>query len=284
MKFLKCLNIFLLSKDYDFFSRHKGKKMRKFGFKFFSTNFQTAPETITECAEFALSKEDVFMEFTAVTVTTDEEFKKIKAAIGNIEVRIHASYDGFDASNSELFQQNNKILASAQKAADIFDAKTIVVHAGYGHSKKHLEEAARQFKLFNDERIVVENLPYYDNNGDEMLGNMADEIAYIRNESKCGFCFDFSHAICSATAQKLDVDKYLQSLFLLKPTVYHMCDGNTTETKDLHLHFGEGNYPLKHYLNDYTDENAYITMETGNGFEQSNDLRIKDYNYLKAIL
>ena len=55
----------------------KEKKMRKFGFKFFSTNFQTAPETITECAEFALSKEDIFMEFTAVTVTTNEEFKKI---------------------------------------------------------------------------------------------------------------------------------------------------------------------------------------------------------------
>lgn len=258
--------------------------MRKFGFKFFSTNFQTAPKIIKECAEFAASKEDIFMEFTAVAITTDEEFKKIKETIGNIEVRIHASYDGFDASNRELLRRNQKILASAQKAADIFDAKTIVVHAGCGHSKKHLEEAARQFKLFNDERIVVENLPYYDNNGDELLGNTADEIAYIKNESKCGFCFDFSHAICSTIALELDVEKYLQSLFLLKPDVYHMCDGNVTNVKDLHLHFGEGNYPLKHYLNDYTGENAYITMETGNGFEQSNDLRIKDYNYLKSML
>ena len=257
--------------------------MKKFGFKFFSTNFQKAPVQIKAAAEFILAQPDMFAEVTALEETSAEEFARIKAIFGGAEVRIHASYIGFDAGNREMERQNQKVLAVAQKAADIFAAKTIVVHAGYGHTKQHLEEAARQFKLFADERIMVENLPYYDNNGDELLGNTAEDIAYIMNESGCGFCFDFSHAICSALALKIDVEKFLQSLFALKPNVYHMCDGDLKVMQDVHWHFGNGNYPLKHYLNDYTDENAYITMETGAGFEAENDLRIQDYRYLKAI-
>jgi hypothetical protein len=62
-----------------------------------------------------------------------------------------------------------------------------------------------------------------------------------------------------------------------------MCDGDITKAADEHLHFGEGNYPLKHFLNDLTDENAYITMETGKGVEQHCDLRIRDYAYLQNM-
>lgn len=257
--------------------------MRKFGFKFFSTNFQASPKTITEAVEYIASKPDMFMEISIISSTTEAELKQIKKQIGHTEVRIHASYKGFDAGNREFEQQNKKILAHSQKAADIFESETIVVHSGYGHGKKYLEETARQFKVFHDERILVENLPYYDNNGDDMHGSTAEEIAYIMSESGCGFCFDFSHAICAALSLNIDIDTQLKSFYSLNPRAYHMCDGDMRKAKDTHLHFGKGNYQLKHFLNDYTDDNAYITMETGKGFEQYNDLRIKDYQYLKSI-
>lgn len=258
--------------------------MRKFGFKSFSTNIQTAPNLIRESAEFAKSVKDVFIELTALAETSADAWQIIKNQIGNTEVRIHASYIGLDTGNRELERQNKKIVAMAQRAADLFDAKTIIVHAGYGHAPQCLEETARQFKLFKDERIVVENLPYFDNNGDKLHGHSADEIKYIMNESGCGFCFDFSHAICAALSLRHDVETHLKEFFALNPTVYHMCDGDITTAKDMHLHFGEGNYPLKHFLNDFTDEQAYITMETGKGAEQHCDFRIKDYNYLKSLI
>ena len=256
--------------------------MRKFGFKFFSTNFEKYSSTIKECVEFATSKEDIFIELSTINNTPKEEYLRIKQQLDGLEVRIHASYIGFDAGNREMEKQNREVLAKAQYAADVLNSKSIVVHAGYGHTQKQLEEAGRQFKLFNDKRIVVENLPYFDNNGDELLVHSAEDVAYMMNESGCGFCFDFSHAKCSAVALNADLEKYLQDLFKLKPSVYHMCDGDIKSLQDTHLHFGEGNFPLEHYLNTYTDKNAYITMETGNGFEQQNDLRIKDYEYLKA--
>lgn len=257
--------------------------MRKYGFKSFSTNINTAPDLIRECAEFARSRDDIFIELTALADTTAAEWQKIKAQIGAVEVRIHASYIGFDSSNKEQLAQNRKILAVAQRAADMFNAATIVVHAGYGHGEQYLAETARQFRLFNDARVVVENLPYFDNNGDHMHGSTASEIDYIRQVSGCGFCFDFSHAICAALSLHKDVETQLKEFFALKPTVYHLCDGYIKVAEDEHLHFGEGDYPLRHFVHDLTAADAYITMETGKSVEQHSDGRIKDYNFLRQL-
>ena len=219
------------------------------------------------------------------TDSSEDDFKRIKKLLGNIEVRIHAPHDafGFDAGNREQEQFNRKILNISQKTADLFNAKTIVVHAGCGHGEQYINETVRQFKLFNDSRIVVENLPYLDYGKTPMHGSKPEEIKYIMNESGCGFCFDFSHAICAALSLQKNIETQLKEFFALKPSVYHMCDGYINKPEDAHLHFGTGNYPLQHFLNDFTDENAYITMETGKTLEQHSDLRIKDYEYLKSL-
>ena len=263
----------------------KAEKMRKFGFKIFSTNLETAPQLIKECADFAKTQSDVFIELMVVANSEKSDLKKIKEQIGNVEVRIHTPHNtmGFDAGNKELEQSNKKILTLSQKAADIFDAKTIVVHAGCGHGEKYISETARQFKLFNDSRIVVENLPLFDTDGEKLHGNTAEQIKYIMSESGCGFCFDFSHAICAALSLNKNIETQLKEFFVLNPNVYHMCDGDISKAEDSHMHFGTGNYPLQHFLNDFTDENAYITMETGKGIIQHANTWIKDYNYLKSL-
>jgi endonuclease IV len=258
--------------------------MRTFGFKLFSTNIYTAPLLVKECAEFVLSQNDMFIELMVVPSSSVDDLKTIKKQFADAQVRIHATYEKFDAGNRELEMENKKILALSQKAADIFNAQTIVVHAGIGHEQKYVDEAARQFKFFKDKRIVIENVPYFGCNGEKLLGNKPEEIAYIMNESGCGFCLDFSHAICAALSLNSDIEENFQKFFALRPSVYHMCDGNLHEAEDAHLHFGEGNYPLRHYLTDYTSDNAYITMETGKGVVQHNNLLIDDYNYLKALI
>lgn len=260
--------------------------MRKFGFKVFSTNLQTAPALIGECAAFAKNKDDMFVELMVVPNTSEEDLQHIKQQLINTEVRIHAPHHvmGFDAGNKNKEKQNCEILATAQRAADIFKAKTIVVHAGCGHDKENIKETVRQFKLFNDARIVVENLPFSDDQDNTLLqGNTAPEIKYIMDEVGCGFCLDFSHAICAALSLNMDIERQLQDLFALRPSVYHLCDGDIAKAEDLHWHYGAGNYPLKHFLYDLTAADAYITMETGESVFQHNDLWVKDYNYLKSL-
>lgn len=259
--------------------------MRKFGFKIYSTNLYNAPNLIKECSEYASSAPDVFIELMVVPDSTMADIKRIKKQIGDIEVRIHAPHDGmgFDPANRELQQKNQSLVAFAQKAADMFKSKTIVVHAGLGHAQQHIDETVRQFKLFNDSRIVVENLPYLDYGKIPMHGSTAEDISYIMQESGCGFCLDFSHAVCSAFSLNVNIDEFLKKFINLNPTVYHMCDGDITQVNDLHLHFRKGNFPLSHFLNDFTDKDAYITIETSISIEPHASLRIEDYLYLKSI-
>lgn len=259
--------------------------MRKFGFKLYTNNLVDTPGLIKECADFVSSVSDAFIELMIMPDSTVDDWKKIREQIGDIEVRVHAPHDGmgFDAGNRELEQKNRNLFTVAQKAADFFDSKTIVVHAGCGHGLPYMNETVRQFKLFNDSRIIVENLPYLDNGVVPMHGSVASEIAYIMKESGCGFCFDFSHAICAAVTLNMDIDKQLKSFFDLKPAVYHICDGYIDKDTDLHLYLNTGTFPLAHIINDFTDENAYVTIETGVGKVRKAELKIKDYQYLKSI-
>lgn len=260
--------------------------MRKYGFKIFNTNLQTAPALIGECAAFAKGKDDIFVELMVTADASEADLQHIRQLLDDTQVRIHAPHHvmGFDAGNKSKEKQNREILAAAQRAADIFKAKTIVVHAGCGHNKENINETVRQFKLFNDARIVVENLPFMDDHDNTLLqGNTAAEIKYIMDEVGCGFCLDFSHAICAALSLNMDIERQLQDFYALQPSVYHLCDGDIAQAEDVHWHYGEGNYPLQHFLHDLTASDAYITMETGYGVPQHNDLWVKDYNYLKSL-
>ena len=256
--------------------------MRHFGFKLFSSNLYNAPELVQECADFAQKQNDMFIELMVVSSSTHEDFAKLKDIFSGLEVRIHSAHlgEGFDAGNKDLEQQNRKLLKKSQQAADIFDSPTIIVHAGCGHDEEHLHETARQFKLFNDSRILVENL----SKEAPCQGNTAKEIQFIMDETGCGFCMDFSHAICAAVDLKIDIEKQLQSFFNLKPAVYHICDGFLDSSDDIHEHFGKGTYPLAHFLKDYTAPDGYITMETGHGVMEHNTLWVQDYQYLKSLL
>ena len=258
--------------------------MKKFGFKLFSTNLQTAPSLVEECADFVADKQDMFIELMVVPTSAKEDFHVMKQKLKDIEVRIHAPHKalGFDTGSKEFEEQNKKLFALTQYAADIFDAKSIVVHAGCGHGKQYMDETVRQFIMLNDKRIVVENL-HHSINGVARHGNTAEEISYIMRETGCGFCFDFSHAICAALSLNIDIETQLKSFYDLNPTVYHICDGDINKAEDAHMHCGTGNYNLQHFVNNYTADDAYITIETGKGVLQHNNLWVKDYRYLKSL-
>ncbi len=264
--------------------------MRHFGFKLFSTNLYNGPDLVKECANYARSQKDMFIELMVVSSSTYEDFLKLKDIFSGLEVRIHSMHhrEGFDAGNKDLEEQNCKLLSLSQHAADIFNSPTIIVHAGCGHDQKYLQETARQFKLFNDKRILVENLPYFSgtHSGEKLPfhGCSPEEIKYIMDETGCGFCFDFSHGACAAYYFKRDVDEMFQKFFDLQPSMYHICDGYVGEISDTHEHFGDGDYPLKHFIKDFTKDNAYITMETGHDVMEHNTRWVQDYQYLKSLL
>ena len=260
--------------------------MRKYSFKLFSSNIRNNPKIVEDGMKYVSEHADrMFVELMVQKETSREDLRMIKDCSSNVEIRLHAPHHlmNFNPGNKNLEAENRRIIEHVQYAADLLNAKSIVVHGGCGQGIEVLKETVRQFKLFDDKRIVVENLPVVAEEGLKLSGNTPEEIAFVQEGCGCGFCFDFSHALCAANSLNLDVEKQLAGFFALKPDVYHICDGFVDEVEDKHLHFGDGNYPLEHFLNDYTAKDAYITMETGRGVPVGIKPWIDDFEYMLKI-
>jgi sugar phosphate isomerase/epimerase len=260
--------------------------MRKFGVKLWSMDFVSNPQFVLEAEKALKEGKFGYLELFALPDTYDEVKEEAKRFEGLLTV-IHAPHvrQDFDTSNPDRVVENQKIFADSKKFADLLDAKMIVTHPGDRYGEGSLEENIRQFKALNDERIAVENLPYTcSSTHRDLMGATVEEIKSIKDEVHCRFCLDFSHAICSANKLKLNIYDMLAAFKALKPDMYHLCDGDDKSTIDAHLHYGEGNYDLRRFLTEFTDENALITMETGKGLPTGIKPWLDDAAYLSKLL
>lgn len=261
--------------------------MKKFGVKLWSRDFAKNPEFARQSV--AAVKEGYFdyIELFAVQHTYEEYHQKIAAEFKGIKTIIHAPHAalGMDVGNSEMFTQNQDKLADSQKYADLLGAEIIILHAGLNEGEQYVEESARQFKAFHEPRLTVENLPLLCTaTGKHSHGTSPAQIRQIMEASGCQFCLDFSHAICAANSYNRDKFEDLKAYQALNPVMYHMCDDNWNGIRDDHLHYGEGNYPLAELLNNYTNPDTFITMETGYGIPTAIQPWIDDITYLKSLL
>ncbi len=259
--------------------------MRKLGVKLWSRN-------VVECRPFfddvmSQVKKGMFdyVELFAFPGMYEQTAKVIAEQLEGVPAIIHNSHSGygFDAGNKERLADNIRDIDEAKRFADMLNAEIIVVHAGCGVKPENIDETIRQFKIFNDSRIAVENLPPMDGKAKlELHGRLPEEISRIMDETGCKFCLDFSHATCSANKNHLALDDVLNDFMRLKPCMFHLCDGFTDELDDSHLHFGKGNYNLKKIVQNYIPDNAFVTMETG-GRPVSADLWLADRDYFRHL-
>ena len=136
--------------------------MRKYGFKLFSSNLQHNPKLVDDTEEFVRNNLDSsFLELMVINSTPELDIHEFARRFKGIEVNIHAPHNsmGFDTGKKELERSNIEKLEKSFFLADEFDSKSIIVHAGCGRDPENIKETVRQFKLFDNKRIVVENLP-----------------------------------------------------------------------------------------------------------------------------
>lgn len=199
----------------------------------------------------------------------------------NIPFTIHAPHfgDGLNFSLREKHETNMKMALEAIEYADRLKAKYIIFHPGvYGN----IEETIKQINELNDKRIIIENKPQLGQKDEKCVGHTPEEIKHILKKTKCGFCLDIGHAICSANSKKINPIEYIKEFIALKPAMYHLTDGKYESQYDSHLHFTEGNYPIKDILKLIKD-NSIITNEAKkDSFENLDDF-ISDMKYLKNL-
>lgn len=199
----------------------------------------------------------------------------------NINYIIHAAHqsDGFNPANPDLLNQNIKIIDEAKHYADKLKSDIIICHLGYGGT---IEEAIRQLKIYNDDRIIVENLPRRNSELGEYIGVTPDEIKLIMNEGSCGLCFDFAHALCGANSYNIDYKNWFEKFNDLNPRLYHISDGHSDGLSDPHYHLGIGDYDIKYQASFISKENR-VSLETYDIGDKNMDLCVKDAKLLKNI-
>lgn len=175
----------------------------------------------------------------------------------------HSAHD-FNLAKPENEQYNKDIYAQTKRFADTLDAQYIIFHGGLDGT---VQETARQLRLFNEPRTLVENKPFLalpnSKHGRLCRGASLAELEYILSEVQCGFCLDIGHAVCAANSQGIDPYGYLNDLNFLKPAMYHLSDiTNMTSPYDEHPHLGSGKLDIARLVHNLFHQESIISIET----------------------
>ena len=140
-----------------------------------------------------------------------------------------------------------------------------------------------QLRQFVDSRCLIENEPAKGLKGEKCLGSTPEEIKYILCELQIGFCLDFGHAINTANTLKKEPLIFIKKFTGLKPSVYHLTDGNYSGEYDSHDHYGQGSFPIKELVK-MIPPGVKITNEAKHGSDSNLDDFKNNYLFFSGAL
>lgn len=214
---------------------------------------------------FRMIKNYPHIDFIEIMGIVGEEYNWLKS--WKKEIVIHLEHEEFGINFANKKKKNINLCAAhwSQKLADKFNSKKIIVHPGYIEDAEcSLQETIQQLKALKEDkknRFILENLIYICEKR-YMFAYDREQLAYLCKKLNTGICLDLSHAIISAKELKINPAIYLKKLKNLPIKHIHLSDGRMEFPDDLHLHLGDGNFPLKKYMQ-FIPKNVDITLETG---------------------
>ena len=204
----------------------------------------------------------------------------------NIPFTLHCPHSahGFNLAKAELADSNRKLFDEVRRFADGLNVDYIIIHGGLDGDYK---ETARQLKALNEPRALIENKPYRAvpkiAQDKTCIGYNKEQIEYIKNESGCGFCLDFNHAICASNSFKINYLDYIQEMMELNPDMFHLADMEKADSEiDTQLHLGEGQVDLKS-LKRFLSIDSKVSLETAKKSRTSLEDFIADFNYYRSL-
>lgn len=192
----------------------------------------------------------------------------------------HAAH-GFNLAQAELFALNAKKFIEVQYFADELRADVIVTHGGNGGTVK---ETIRQLKHLDDRRIFLENKPRQSLIDSICIGHSPEEVSKIVvSANLAGFILDFGHAIYAANSSEVDTGDYIDEFLKMKPTIFHIGDGDRTSERDIHLNLGEGTFEIDRLVS-LVPPRSYVAIETPTDMKLNLVDFVENVRYLRRIL
>lgn len=260
-------------------------RMNQYGVKLFTAEFQHNLPLCRVRADYTRKGTFAYIELFPVPRTFETLGTQIIQELQGLPIIIHAAHSkyGLDLGNKDLTALNTTLLNEARQFADALNAPHIIIHPGFYKTQVEVDEMVNQLRAFRDSRFLVENLTYSDGGTHLFYGHTPEQIALLKDAIACGFCFDLAHAVAAANALGQSHETFLTAYQALHPTMYHLCDGNIQYPHDTHDHFGAGNYPLAHFVNDIISKDALITMETGQTAPKNIQEWLDDLTYIQNL-
>ncbi len=249
-------------------------KKFKIGLKLFSTNKQY----VDEAKRLYDSGLYSYIELYSVPYSYNECISYWKGV--NIPFIIHAPHfgGGLNLGDWSKEKNNEKLLREAYIYADSLNSNDIIVHPGV---KGELASTIEQLKLFYDNRIVIENKPFCSvDKRWTCIGATIEDIESITSQTGARFCLDIGHAICAANFLKIEPKDYIKQFIELNPYMFHISDGNYSDVRDSHKHFGAGTFPIKEIISLFPYD-SIVTIETEKSFKDNLSDFVLDLDYFK---
>jgi deoxyribonuclease IV len=253
----------------------------KFGLKLWSTNIHYVEEAKK------LYKENVYsyIELFAVPHSYEKYISHWKEL--DIPFIIHAPHytTGLNFADSSKKKSNLKLAKEAFRFANSLSAKQIIFHPGV---EGNLSETIAQIQMIFDERILIENKPYFGFSKTKKRilcrGYNPFEIESIQKACGVGFCLDFPHAIYAANAQEKNIYQYIEEFLKLNPIMFHIADGDSKGVCDQHQNIGYGTINFAKFFYLLESKNKLMTIETKkNSTSNLNDFSL-DIERLQCFL
>jgi sugar phosphate isomerase/epimerase len=177
------------------------------------------------------------------------------------EIVVHAQHQGFGVNLADKTKRGMNLTAIkiAIKLADIFNSKKIILHLGTLENENCSIENSQTFlKEIAESRILIENLPFRNENSSEYLFSTPKEMRSFLAKTKCGFCFDINHAIRSALEHGKPPYSYIKDFIKLNPAHFHI--GGQKLSGEDHISFLDSDIDLGKILS-LLPRDAEITLE-----------------------
>lgn len=206
----------------------------------------------------------------------------------NIPFVLHAPHSlaGFNPAVADRKNTNFALLPELEEYRKSLNPQYIIFHPGVDGS---LDETIRQFNELREKFpeihaiSIVENKPKIGLTGTFCVGATPEEIARILQEADMGFCFDVGHAICSSNTSGISPQDIFTAFMTLKPSLFHLSDGDAGSEYDSHLNFGKGTFNISNIVSQFP-EDAKVTIETDKSSNNSLDDFAEDSKFLKKML
>ena len=199
---------------------------------------------------------------------------------------LHAPHSaaGLNPGDCSCKDANLELVAQVDAFFQSLSPEFVIFHPGVNGT---VEESIKQFSQFGRrfpnmyEKTVIENKPKVGVNNEDCLGASVEEMRMLLQETGRGFCFDSTHAICYAQSAQLPWKNVLNDFLLLKPSMFHVCDGKYAP-KDAHYHLGDGEFDLA-YIIGMLPSSAVVSLETPKDSKDNLNDFIRDVDVFRRL-